>query len=377
MGRQVKDWDIEVYGLETRQLERALRTVGPVNAVGKSFGVFKLNHHELGEVDVSIPRRDSNAGPGHRGIAVEGVPNMSVHEAARRRDLTINAILYDLQNDVLLDPFDGQRDLDARTLRAVDVTTFLDDPLRALRVIQFAGRLQFAVASELLDLCAKAPIEELPSERILGEFSKLFLRSEKPSYGLSIGHESGLLQRLFPEAHPYLSQGQDQVIDALVQGGTYADEAPPVRLALCLATWLANAPADALTATLDRLNIYRLQGTNLREVVLAVVKHLDDPIQTSRDLRWLSTRATVAHVLRLRSARGEDIADTRAHAAALGVLREAPPQLLHGRDLKVLPIKPGPQMGKLLAHVYAKQLDGDIETHEQALEAARVSLSNQ
>ena len=78
MGRSVKDWDLEVYGLATPDLERALRSVGPVNAVGKSFGVFKLNHRNLGEVDVSIPRRDSNAGPGHRGIAVEGVPDMSV-----------------------------------------------------------------------------------------------------------------------------------------------------------------------------------------------------------------------------------------------------------------------------------------------------------
>jgi hypothetical protein len=81
-------------------------------------------------------------------------------------------------------------------------------------------------------------------------------------------------------------------------------------------------------------------------------------------------------VLDLRCARGEAVEDIRAHAAGLGVLREAPPQLLRGRDLKELPISPGPQMGKLLAHVYAKQLDGDIETREQAFDAARVYLSD-
>ena len=377
MGREVKDWDIEVYGLPTQALERALRGVGPVNAVGKSFGVFKLNHAGLGEVDVSIPRRDSNAGPGHRGIAVEGDPNMSITEAARRRDLTINAILYDLQDNVLLDPFHGQQDLASRTLRAVDVNTFLDDPLRALRVLQFAGRLRFEVAPELRALCAEAPIEELPAERILGEFSKLFLRGVTPSYGLAIGHETGLLSRLFPEAYPHLSETQDHVIDVLVRDALHSEEPTSVRLALCLATWLAHAPEPALTATLDRLNVYRLQGTNIREIVRSLVGHVDDPLETSRDLRWLSTHATVEHVLRIRSARGEDVTEIRAHAAGLGVLRNAPPQLLRGRDLKALPIAPGPEMGKLLAYVYAKQLDGDIETHEQALAAAHASLSDQ
>ena len=96
LGRHVKDWDVEVFGLSAKDLERALRRVGRVNAVGKSFGVFKMHHEALGEVDVSIPRRDSNTGPGHRGIAVEGDPDMSTTEAARRRDLTINAISYDL-----------------------------------------------------------------------------------------------------------------------------------------------------------------------------------------------------------------------------------------------------------------------------------------
>ena len=133
--------------------------MGPVNAVGKSFGVFKLNDRSVGEVDVSIPRRDSNAGPGHRGISVEGNPDMTVTEAARRRDLTVNAILYDLQADALVDPFNGQRDLDLRTLRAVDADTFLDDPLRALRVVQFAARLEFEVAPSLLALCERSPQE--------------------------------------------------------------------------------------------------------------------------------------------------------------------------------------------------------------------------
>ena len=132
-----------------------------------------------------------------------------------------------------------------------------------------------------------------------------------------------------------------------------------------------------MTATLDRLNVFRLQGTNVRDVVVALVRHHHDPIQTSRDLRWLSTRAKVAYVLRLRAAHGENIADVRAHAAGLGVLQDAPPPLLQGRDLKRLSVTPGPEMGKLLARVYAKQLDGDIETHEQALTAARASISNQ
>ena len=95
LGRTGKDVDVEVYGLAAPQLKALLETLGPVNTVGESFTVYKVL-----DVDVSLPRRESKTGRGHRGFEVTGDPNLPPEEAARRRDFTVNAIAWD--------PLDGQ-----------------------------------------------------------------------------------------------------------------------------------------------------------------------------------------------------------------------------------------------------------------------------
>ncbi len=92
---------------------------------------------------MSIPRRDSKSGPGHRGIAVVGDAWLSPEEASRRRDCTINALLFDPLAGRVLDPHGGLRDLERRVLRHVESGTFKDDPLRALRAVQLAARFDW------------------------------------------------------------------------------------------------------------------------------------------------------------------------------------------------------------------------------------------
>jgi tRNA nucleotidyltransferase (CCA-adding enzyme) len=97
LGLQAKDFDVEVFALPAARLEAVLGAHGRVDAVGQAFRVYKISGVEgvEGAVDVALPRRDSKVGPGHRGIAVEGDPSLSIEEAARRRDFTINAMLFD------------------------------------------------------------------------------------------------------------------------------------------------------------------------------------------------------------------------------------------------------------------------------------------
>ncbi|HEX6737930.1 MAG TPA: hypothetical protein VF310_06660, partial [Vicinamibacteria bacterium] len=97
LGRPVNDFDVEVFGLAPEALRALLAESAKVDVVGEAFTVFKVSGLEgvEGAVDVSVPRRDSKVGPGHRGIAVVGDPHLDPAEAARRRDFTINAILYD------------------------------------------------------------------------------------------------------------------------------------------------------------------------------------------------------------------------------------------------------------------------------------------
>ena len=123
LGIQSKDLDVEVHSLDEDRLAEILRRMGRVNVVGRSFGVYKLTvgAHTL---DVSLPRRDSKVGPGHRGIAISGDPHMGIVEAARRRDLTVNAMLYDPLTGETLDPHGGLVDLAARRLREVDCARF-------------------------------------------------------------------------------------------------------------------------------------------------------------------------------------------------------------------------------------------------------------
>src|SRR5262249_32561033 len=85
LGLESKDVDIEVFGVPADRLRTLLEGIGRVDAVGDSFAVYKV-----AEVDVSLPRRESKSGRGHKGFDVTGDPNLSPVEAARRRDFTIN-----------------------------------------------------------------------------------------------------------------------------------------------------------------------------------------------------------------------------------------------------------------------------------------------
>ena len=140
--------------------------------MGESFTVFKLD-----TLDVSLPRRESKVGRGHRGFVVVGDPHMSPAEAARRRDFTLNAVAWDPIADEIIDPFGGLADLDARVLRLVDRTTFADDSLRVLRAMQFAGRFALTVDPATAAVCRAIALDDLPRERVWGEIEKLLLKA--------------------------------------------------------------------------------------------------------------------------------------------------------------------------------------------------------
>ena len=105
LGLEAKDLDIEVFGIPAERLPELVAPFGRVQAVGQSFPVFKV-----GPIDVSLPRRESKTGRGHKGFTVHGDPSLPFPEAARRRDFTINAIGWDPLTDEYLDPINGRRD---------------------------------------------------------------------------------------------------------------------------------------------------------------------------------------------------------------------------------------------------------------------------
>ena len=190
LGIESKDFDIEVYGVEPERLRTLLEEIAPVNAVGGQFAVYKLAFYgapsvdpqttDRVEIDVSIPRRESKSGRGHRGFTIEGDPQMSFEEAARRRDFTVNAILFDPLTDEIIDPFGGATDLKARLLRAVADDTFIEDSLRVLRAVQLAARFEMSVEPRTAELCRTIDLADLPHERIWGEIEKLLTMADAP-----------------------------------------------------------------------------------------------------------------------------------------------------------------------------------------------------
>ena len=179
LGRTVKDFDVEVFGVSYAGLERALRRWGRVDLVGRSFGVVKLTTGSGLAYDFAIPRRDRKVTPGHKGFEVEFDADITPAEAASRRDFTINALMFDPHRGEVLDFFGGKNDLGARVLRHTSAA-FVEDPLRVLRGMQFAARFDFTAAPETLALCReiRASYSELAVERVREELrngNSLFL----------------------------------------------------------------------------------------------------------------------------------------------------------------------------------------------------------
>lgn len=172
LGETIKDYDLEIYGLSAAQLLAALEPVCETDAVGMSFGVLKVKHFDI---DLALPRRENKTGKGHRGFIVDVDPAMDFSTAAARRDFTINAIMRDIITGEIIDPHNGQKDLQNRILRHVS-PAFSEDPLRVLRGMQFISRFDLVPDPQTTELCSTLSQNELPPERIAPEWEKLLLK---------------------------------------------------------------------------------------------------------------------------------------------------------------------------------------------------------
>ncbi len=204
LGLSPKDADIEVYGVATQELAPLLeRLYGKVNSVGQAFGILKVPLADGRELDVSVPRRESKVGKGHQGFLVQSDPALDVWEAARRRDFTINTLALDPLNGEIFNGFGGLEDIANRLLRVTDAERFQDDPLRVYRAIQFAARFGLTVEKKTMDLMRemvdRGDLAELSKERVTEEWKKLLLKSEKPSVGLELMRELGIVEKHLPE----------------------------------------------------------------------------------------------------------------------------------------------------------------------------------
>ena len=204
LGTDPGDYDFECYGLGGDELVRILSGKFELDLVGESFGVIKLKHLDI---DVSLPRRETKLGLGHRAFSTECDPSLVLEEASARRDFTVNAIYADPLTGEILDPWGGRADLEDGVLRHVS-EHFREDPLRVLRGMQFVARFDLAPAAETLSVCRTMESEGLPGERLFGEWTKLLVKGKRISAGLEFLRDTGWV-RYYPELERLIGCPQD------------------------------------------------------------------------------------------------------------------------------------------------------------------------
>ena len=200
-----KDWVV------VGQTQKAMLKQG-YKQVGKDFPVFL--HPETQE-EYALARTERKKGRGYTGFEVFADPEVTLEQDLARRDLTINAIAED-QSGNLIDPFGGQKDLQACKLCHVS-PAFSEDPLRVLRLARFAAKLpNFTIAEETQRLC-KGMVEDqeltyLTKERVWQEWEKVW-KTPRPARFIAVLASLGAWQVVMPFCH---SQGEDQkALDAL------------------------------------------------------------------------------------------------------------------------------------------------------------------
>lgn len=196
LGKENKDIDVEVFGITPNVLKEILSKFGVVDEIGTSFGILKI--HGI-DIDFAMPRKERKIGQGHKGFDVSVDPFMSLKEASKRRDFTINAIMQNIITGEIIDMWGGQEDLKNGIIRHIDDRTFVEDPLRVLRACQFASRFNFTIAEETKKLCKTIDLSTLPKERIFEEIKKGLLKAKNPSIMFKNMLELGVVDKLFPE----------------------------------------------------------------------------------------------------------------------------------------------------------------------------------
>lgn len=200
LGKDNKDIDFEIHGLDASTIEKLLLELSGSHALkkGSSFGVYGIKGYDF---DIAMPRKEHCVGSKHTDFAVSVDPSMGAEEASRRRDFTINALMYDVEADEIVDCHNGCNDIASKTIRHVCDETYIEDTLRVFRAAQFAARFGFDIAPETIALSRSisGKLVDLSGERVESEMHKAMMKSERPSVFFRKLLEMNALGYWFPE----------------------------------------------------------------------------------------------------------------------------------------------------------------------------------
>ena len=194
-----KDIDLVIREIPIDTLIQHLQKFGKVDAVGKSFGVLKFIDGDGLDYDIALPRTDKkNDMGGYRGFDVQSDENLSIEADLERRDAKMNAMAINLNTGKFIDPLGGLDDIENKQISAANPEAFSDDPLRMLRIIQFASRFGFTIEPTTMQMITDnaGKITEIAPERILIELDKIVTKGN-PIIGVSLLASTGLFKQIF------------------------------------------------------------------------------------------------------------------------------------------------------------------------------------
>lgn len=423
LGRTPSDFDIVTMAMPDQICETLSQYT--LVEVGKSFGVIKVVTTE-GVIDVATTRADGNYTDGRRPTDVQFLKSFRCD--ASRRDFTINAMMLD-QEGGIIDYFGGREDLQNRIIRTIGdpYARFNEDYLRMLRAVRFAVQLDFnmdyAMQSAIRSLSEK--IQLVSAERVSEELRKILI-SGNASRGLALLRDLNLLQYIIPEFvetwgpkgeqdpkhHPEgnvwihtiqtVRGVQDTKDFVLICGALLHDIGKPATQEIVTSyngidntnldqiydkVRISNLGHDKVGAEMSRVICERLRLTSKETegicdlVRLHMIMHNVDKLKRSKLISLLS-REDIGQLTALQDAdslsadRSGDNPKSRKDFILSKILElkavwQVPP-ILTGADLIAAGYKPGPSFKSVLNKVREAQLEGELSTKAEALEAVKL-----
>lgn len=259
LGRPVKDRDWVVVGATPEDMIRQ-----GFRQVGADFPVFL---HPQSNEEYALARTERKRGHGYHGFVVHSTPDVTLEDDLRRRDLTINAMAQ-AEDGSIVDPFNGQADLEKRLLRHVS-PAFAEDPLRILRVARFAARfapLGFCIAEEtralMRTMVEAGEVEHLVPERIWQEMQRALLEAS-PTVFFSVLQDCGALAILMPSLATAMEQEPAPNALRALQFASELSELLTIRFAALTGSLQDAAGVDSLCDRLKAPNDCRALATHL------------------------------------------------------------------------------------------------------------------
>jgi len=397
LGRPLKDVDIATSATPSH-VERLFE--GHTVSVGKAFGVVLVLRGGF-SFDVATFRTDGTYTDGRH---PEHICLSTPEHDAQRRDFTVNGLFCDPERGAVIDFVGGAADMEARVIRAIGnpVARFQEDHLRMLRAVRFASVLGFRLEDDTRDAIARHAdwIQRVSAERVATELVRMIGESPRPSVGLNLLLETGLLAQILPEV--LALRGVEQPPQYHPEGDVWThtclmlDALPAPRdvdLALGVLFHDIGKPPTFRMAPDDKTGQLRIRfqnhapiGARMTKTILTRLKFPAERIETvvelvsehmhvvdAQNMRRATLRRFLGrpHFLKILELMRLDIQHSNGEFSTWAFLKSQydaftdepvlPEPKIRGRDLLALGIPPGPPMGKLLAELYDAQLEGRLD----------------